>query len=169
MKKGITILLLSSLFLLGLSPNMMAQKFGYLNFNNLVVELPETKVADSKLQTYSEQLGKSIQAKGKALQEKFMAAQDAISKELWSPKKIQEEEAAITQEQQALAQEEQNAQQQVLAKREELYKPIFEKVNKAIEAVGKEGGYLMIFNESTGVLLYDDKTDDVTELVKAKL
>jgi len=169
MYKGITILLLSSLFLLGLSPNVMAQKFGYLNYNNLIVELPETKVADSKLQTYSEQLGKSIQAKGQALQEKFMAAQKAVESDIWSPKRIQEEETKLKQEQQALAAEEQDAQQKVMAKREELYKPIFEKVNKAIEAVGKEGGYLMIFNESTGILLYDSESDDVTALVKAKL
>ena len=54
-------------------------------------------------------------------------------------------------------------------KREELYKPILERVNAAMQAVAKENGYLLVFDTSTNVLLYADEALDVTNLVKAKL
>lgn len=54
-------------------------------------------------------------------------------------------------------------------KREELYKPILEKVNTAMQDVAKENGYLLVFDASTQVLLYAHESLDVTNLVKAKL
>ena len=54
-------------------------------------------------------------------------------------------------------------------RREDLYKPILEKVNKAMQDVAKENGYLLVFDTSTQVLLYADETLDVTKLVNAKL
>ena len=60
-------------------------------------------------------------------------------------------------------------QQLVQAKREELLKPILDKVDVAIKAVGKEGGYLYIFDTSTGATLYALESEDVLPKVKAKL
>ncbi len=54
-------------------------------------------------------------------------------------------------------------------KREELYKPILDRVNKAMQDVATENGYLMVFDSSTQVLLYADPSLDVTNLVKTKL
>ena len=45
-----------------------------------------------------------------------------------------------------------------------------EKVQKAIQDVGKEGGYTMIFDTSTfNAILFAEDSDDVTSQVKAKL
>ena len=49
-----------------------------------------------------------------------------------------------------------------------LLAPMIERVREAIDAVGKEHGYLYIFDTSTGVTLYNGG-DDVTDLVKTKL
>lgn len=54
----------------------------------------------------------------------------------------------------------------VTAKREELLKPILTKVDDAIKAVAKESGYAMIFDTSTGAMLFAADTDDVTALMK---
>ncbi|MEL6922954.1 MAG: OmpH family outer membrane protein, partial [Bacteroidota bacterium] len=149
--------------------NVQAQKFGYMNYNNLIVEMTETKAADAKLQTYQQQLANAFETKAKAFQEEFIKAQTIVQEGGKSPKEVQAMEAEFEQKRQALAKEEQELQQKILAKREELYGPVFEKVNQAVQAVGKEGGYIFIFNESTGLLLYDAPADDVTPLVKAKL
>ncbi|MBL7774643.1 MAG: OmpH family outer membrane protein, partial [Saprospiraceae bacterium] len=50
-----------------------------------------------------------------------------------------------------------------------LYKPILERVNTAMQAVAKEGGFLLVFDTSTQVLLYADESLDLTNLVRAKL
>ncbi len=64
------------------------------------------------------------------------------------------------------------AQNQLQEKQVELFQPIYAKVDKAIKAVGKENGFLYIFNAAQGgPLLYFDETKstDVTALAKAKL
>ena len=52
----------------------------------------------------------------------------------------------------------------------QLLKPIFEKADAAIKAIGKEGGFQMIFDSSTfNVLLFAEDSADIMPLVKAKL
>jgi len=69
-----------------------------------------------------------------------------------------------------LQQEEYDLGQQVNEKRAELLKPILEKIDVAIKAVGKEGGYTMIFDSSgMNVMLYNEGSENVMEKVKAKL
>ena len=48
-----------------------AQRFGFLNSQNLLAEYPEVKNADKQLQTYQEQLSKQYEGKAKALEAKF--------------------------------------------------------------------------------------------------
>ncbi|HNE30253.1 MAG TPA: OmpH family outer membrane protein, partial [Saprospiraceae bacterium] len=74
------------------------------------------------------------------------------------------------QKQQAYIQKfEEDAQQKVAAKRDELLQPILDKIDAAVKAVAKENGYLMIFDTSSGAMLFAADTEDVTELVKKKL
>ena len=56
---------------------------------------------------------------------------------------------------------------QVTEKREELLGPIYEKVNQAIKDVAKENSYQFIFDQN--VLLYAEDSQNVNDLVKAKL
>ncbi|NLA49455.1 MAG: OmpH family outer membrane protein, partial [Bacteroidales bacterium] len=53
----------------------------------------------------------------------------------------------------------------------ELFQPIYTRVDKVISDVGKENGFLYIFDVAKGFLLYFDesKSTDVLALVKAKL
>ena len=45
-----------------------------------------------------------------------------------------------------------------------------DKINKAIEAVGKENGFIYIFDTASQVILYNsDQSTDAEALVKAKL
>ncbi len=60
-------------------------------------------------------------------------------------------------------------EKQLGEKQAEGMKPILEKVNTAIEAVAKEGGFQYIFDTQAGVILYADESADVTSLVKAKI
>ena len=52
-----------------------------------------------------------------------------------------------------------------------LFKPIQEKVDKAIKEVGKENGFVYVFDTGSGVLLYFDETKstNIMPLAKAKL
>jgi len=51
-----------------------------------------------------------------------------------------------------------------------LLKPIYEKADIAVQAVGKENGFSMIFDSGAfNVVLFAEDATDVTPLVKAKL
>jgi outer membrane protein len=64
-----------------------------------------------------------------------------------------------------------NAQQQLQNKQTEVFQPIYAKVDKAIKDIGKENGFLYIFDVAKGSLLYFDETKstNIMPLAKAKL
>ena len=64
-----------------------------------------------------------------------------------------------------------NAQQQMQDKQLELLKPVYERVDKAVKDVGKENGFVYIFDIAKGALLYFDETKstNVMPLCRAKL
>ena len=63
-----------------------------------------------------------------------------------------------------------NAESEFESKRAELLKPILDKIQNAINTVGKEKGYTYIIDLATGAAVYvgDDATD-ITKDVKGKL
>jgi outer membrane protein len=54
-------------------------------------------------------------------------------------------------------------------KQSDLMKPVMDKVEQAIEAVRKEGGYAIIFDASNGAMVSADSTLDLTTQVIARL
>lgn len=166
-KQAKTLLLITFLMMGGLAVN--AQKFGHINSQQLLLDSPEVKAADDELKTYQASLlekGEKMVAEFEAEYKKYMA--DANSKTL-SPVQMQTKEAALAEKQQGIQKYELDMQQKLGMKRDELYKPIVENINIAIEAVGKEGNYTMIFDTATGALLHAVESEDLLLKVKAKL
>jgi outer membrane protein len=63
------------------------------------------------------------------------------------------------------------AQTQLQEQQVALTQPIFNKVDKAIKEVGKEGGFIYVLDVAKGSLLYFDETKstNIMPLVKTKL
>lgn len=165
MKKLFFVLLLA-----GAATSVSAQKYGHLNFGNLIALMPETKKADEQLKV----LRDSLVAKGgimaKAFQEKYVAALQEVQEGKLSPLQQQKMQEELEKEQQALANYEQEVQQKVQARREELLKPIIDKAEKAIEDISKENGYVLVFDTSVfNAVLFAQESDDLMPLLKAKL
>ena len=149
--------------------SLQAQKFGYINSAELLSEVPAVKAADSELETYQAQLVKSGEEMVKKLEAKFQAYSKEAQEGLLSQVQMQKKEEELGIEQQKIQKYELEVQNKILAKREELYKPILDKVKVTIENVGKENGYTMIFDTSTGTILHANDGDNVMSLVKAKM
>lgn len=144
-----------------------AQKFGYVNSQAILAEMPEVKQAEANLEALQKQLQKKGQSEIEKFQQDYVAVQQKAERGELSPKQQEEEAQRLKNKELELSQLEQEMMQQMQAKRSELLEPIYEKVNDAIEAVAKENGYTMIFDQ--GVLLYKEDSQDVSDLVKAKL
>lgn len=146
-----------------------AQKFGYLNSAQLLAELPEVKSADTQLETYQKQLMSSGESMVKKLETKYQAYAKEAQEGLLSQVEMQKKEQELSEEQQKIQAYEVEVQQKILSKREELYKPILDKVKVALEGIGKEEGYTMIFDSSAGTILHANDSENLMSKVKSKL
>ncbi len=164
MKKMLFIALLLSWSMAGLS-----QKFGYLNSAALLAEVPEVKQADANLKAFQNQLVKKGQEMAKELQEKAAMLERKKEQGTISPRDYQTQLAKLQEEEEAIGKYEQEVYAKLAKKREEEYRPILERVNKAMEEVARENGFLLVFDSSTQVVVYADEELNLAPLVKAKL
>ena len=141
-----------------------------INTTLLLQDMPEVQAVGTELETFQNQLMADGQAKVEAFEKNYVDYMTKVNNGELSKVEMAQMEQALTQEQQSIAVLEQEVQNKILAKREELMGPILEKVDVAIKAVGKEGGYTFIFDSSLqGSLLYAPDGDDVINLVMQKL
>lgn len=149
--------------------SISAQKFGYLNSALLLSELPDVKAVDSDLEAYQTQLVAAGEQMVKTFEEKYNKYMTDANNGVLSQVQMQQKEQELGTEQQKIQAYEVEVQQKILKKREELYQPILDKVKNALEAIGQENGYTMIFDASGGTILHANESEDVMPLVKAKL
>jgi len=152
-----------------LTLSVQAQKFGYINSQELIGQLSEVKEANAKIETLKKQLQKKGQDMITALQAKYTALQKKQADGMLSPQDIDRESKALKAEETTLAEFEQTSQQKIYEKSEELLAPIQTRINNAIKEVATDNGYTYIFDSSLGLVLYADPGTDVSALVKAKL
>lgn len=161
--------ILGILFCMLLGSQLYAQKFGYLNSQLLLSELPEVKMADANLQALQTQMEKKGQQMVQDLEAKYRELQKKEQSGEISPKALEEEARKLKEQEAEIGKYEQDMQKQLLTKRQEMLQPVLDRVNNAIKDVANENQFSYIFDSSAGILLYAQETFDVTALVKTKL
>jgi len=151
----------------GLSLTLSAQKFGHVNSNAILADMPEVKMAESNL----EALTKQLQAKGQQMVANYQAkvAEIQQNESDYSQNQLAAEAEKLQKTQNEIAQFEQDMMQQIDEKRASLLQPILDKVQNAIDQVAEAGEYTFIFDSGTGALLYAATGTDITDKVKAQL
>jgi outer membrane protein len=166
MMKMIGALLLTVVF----ACQVEAQKFGHVNTAALLDVMPEVNAADQILSAFQEGLIKGGEAKVTSFEASYKKYVDDRNSGLLSKVQQSDLEASLTKTQQEISQYEQQVQFQVLQKREELLKPILQRLDEAVQAEGKEGSYTFIFDSSVaGALLFAKESDDLLPAVKTRL
>ncbi|MGB3131968.1 MAG: OmpH family outer membrane protein [Saprospiraceae bacterium] len=161
--------ILFAILFTGLSLSIQAQKFGYLNSQVLLAELPEVKAADAEIQALQTQLEKKGQMMVQELENKYKELQRKEQSGEISPKALEDEAKKLKEQEAELGKFEQQMQKDVLEKRQTKLQPVIDKVNNAIKMVATENQFNYIFDSSAGILLYAQESMDVTSLVKTKL
>ena len=165
--------LLVSLFLVaGL---IHAQKFAFVDTQYILENIPEYAEAQSKLDELSSQWQKEIEAKFAEVDKMYKEYQ-AQSVLLPDDMKKKKEQEIVDKEKEA-----KNLQRQrfgkdgdLFKKRQELVKPIQEKVYNAIQEIATNNNYAIIFDKSGAMsMLYAnpkyDVSDDVLDILGASL
>jgi outer membrane protein len=151
--------------------NAMAQsyKFGHINRNEFIQAMPEFDSARVKLEKLSTELSNTAELLQVELNNKY----ETYLKEGKNLTDLvrQTKEQELQDAQKRLTDFQTNAQTQIQEKQVALFAPVTEKADKAIKEVGKENGYIYIFDLSQQQIIYVDeaKSTNVMPLAKAKL
>ncbi len=146
-----------------------AQKFGYINSQALLSEMPEIKVADIQVNAYQNELVSKVEQMAVLFESDYKAYMNEANSGTLSKLQQQKKEEALIAKQDELKKAEAEIQQKVVAKRDELYKPILEKVKMEIEKMGQEGKYTLIFDQVDNFLLHAADSENLLPALKSRL
>ena len=144
------------------------QKFGHVNYQEIIQAMPEF----SKARTEIEALTKQYEADLKSMYEELQKKGEAYEKEQATlPANIKERrEKELAEMQQKIQQNYQDNQQALAQAQQEKMNAITTKVLDAIKAVGQAGNYIYIMDMGSGVpYISTTLSTDVTAEVKKKL
>lgn len=147
---------------------IFAQKFGHLNSADIMQAMPEYKTAQTEIQNLEKQYGNELQLMESELAKKS----EAYEKEKATlPANIaQRRETELQEIYGRMQQFYQDSQMKLQQASQEKMNVLVEKITKAIKEVGVAGGYLYIFDTSSGIpYISETLSTDVTGEVKRKL
>lgn len=166
--KNRVIILLALLVFAGTS--LQAQKYGHLNFGNVIAALPETKNADDVLAAYQKKLVEAGEKMASSFQANYTKFVEMVQSGSLNPGQQQEEEKELQKRQQEILDYEQSIPPKLQGKRDELLQPIIDKVNLAIKKIARANGYIMVFDTSIfNAILFAGESEDLMPLVRAEL
>ena len=148
-----------------------AQKFAYVDTEYILNKIPEFKQAQDKLDDFSEDWQEEIEAKYTEVEQMYRAyQQDQVL--LTDDMKIKREEAIINKENEAknLQQKYFGPEGSLYLKKQELIRPIQDKIFDAIQKLAENNKYQIVFDSSSDlIMLYKnenlDKSDQVLKLM----
>ncbi len=159
---------LSVALLAGVTAFGQELKFGHIDVQKFVSELPEKIQAEKTLQEEAAKLEDQLKVMGADLEKKYtdyMTQRESLPELIRATK-----EKEIQDADQRIKNYQMMAQQTLSQKEQQLLHPIIEKVQKAIDEVGHDNGLIYIFDISSQVVLYhSDNSLDVAPMVKNKL
>jgi outer membrane protein len=150
----------------GLSFGADAQKFGHIDAQNLLLNLPERVEAQSTIESAAREYETEMIRMQEDLQTKYAEYQAKAG--TWPAAILEQKERELQSIDQGLQEFSQTVQADLASIEEALLTPMIERVRTAIESVGSEHGFTYIFDSSMGATLYNGG-QDVTDLVRTKL
>ena len=163
--------LLLILAIFSLATMVQAQKFAYVDTDYILNKIPEFQQAQDKLDALSADWQKEIENKYADVEQMYRAYQQEQVL-LTDDMKTKREEAIIAKENDAkdLQQKYFGPEGALYTKRQELVKPIQDKIHDAIQQLAANNKYQVIFDSSSDlIMLYKnnnlDKSDKILDLM----
>ena len=167
MKKYVLFLLIS----LSIALQGNAQKYGYIDSDYILNNMPEYTDAKEKLDKFAERWMKEIEDRYEVLdnrRKEFLRVEAILPEE--ERKKRMEELEELEQETRELQQMRFGVSGDLFAKRKELIEPIQDKIFEALTEVASRGKYSFIFDKANqSNLIFADPKFDVSKLVMRQL
>ncbi|MDR1681661.1 MAG: OmpH family outer membrane protein [Prevotellaceae bacterium] len=164
-------MLLTLALMAGIVFSASAQKMAYVNTEYILKKIPAYKTAQDQLDKLSQQYEKEIESRYQKLEELYKSYQ-AEKVLLTDDMKQRRENEIIAKEKEAKELQRQYFGQggTMEKKKDELIKPIQEKITSAINELATQDGYAMIFDSaSNAAILFAAPRYDLSDKVLEKL
>lgn len=150
-----------------MSTAAFSQKTAYINFQQLIAAMPETKQATDTLQKYQQELAKDGQYLVAEYTRKLQEYDSLGAK--WTQQIKEMKEKELQDAQAGIQDYRQRMEEKLQLKDQQLLVPIMDKAKKALKAVATEKGYTLVIDNSKDEVLIGSDADDLMAPVKAKL
>ncbi len=163
--------LLTLVLVAGVALSASAQKFAYINTEYILKKIPAYKTAQDQLDKLSQQYQKEIETRYTALEEmykKYQADKVLLTEDM----KQRRENEIITKEKEAKELQRQyfGDDGTLSKKKDELFKPIQEKISAAVKDLATQDGYHVIFDTAANPsMIYTAPRYDLSDKVLEKL
>ncbi len=150
---------------------VFSQKYAYIDSEYILGNVPEYKEAQAELDRIAALWQKEIEAKFKTIDSMYKSYQvEAITLPDNLKKNREDQIIAAEQDAKNLQKRRFGKDGDLFKKREELVKPIQDKVFSAIEEYAKEKGYAFVFDVSGAMtIVYADEKFDINDAILEKL
>lgn len=152
-------LLLCTMLMSLYTQQVNAQKVGHVNSVQLIDSLKEAKQASVALRQYEQSLAKTGEDMVAVFQQKLKAFQEEVKKGSLTSNQQKQKESELEVDQNAIVNYRESMRSSLDKKRQELVKPILEKINTALKEIGVAEQYQFIFDSSVGMLYFRDSED----------
>jgi len=152
-----------------MSASVSAQKFGFVDSEYILRNIPSYEAAQDELDNLSQAWEQEVQKEYTAIEEMYKSYK--AERVLLSEEMREKREGEIIAKENSVKELQQKyfgSEGELFKKREELVKPIQDAVYKAIKEMAAEGGYAIIFDTAGGAsILYSnprfDKSDEILQ------
>ena len=148
-----------------MSVSAFAQKLAYVDFNELVMLMPEMDEARATLEENSKTNEEIMMAMYEEYQSKYQQYEQKSS--TWTAAVLEAKQRELMEIEQRLQQTQQSLQQEIQQLQQNLQAPIMEKANKVVNDLAKAKGIAAVFEVSS--LLYVDPAQMVNLTPEARV
>ncbi len=158
-------------FLFTLTLGLSAQKYGFVDTEYILKNVPAYEAANEQLNQESQKWQKEIEAiysEVETMYQNYQTESVFLSNEM----KVKKEEEIVSKEKEARALQTKyfGPNGELNKRRETLIKPIQDEIYNAIRELAEEDGYAAIFDKaSAGVILFSDSKYDKSDVILEKL
>jgi len=144
-------------------------KFGHINAQELIMMMPERDSASVRMENYGRELQDQIEAMQVEFNNKLNVYQQRHAE--WSASILEMRQRELQELQVRIQEFQQTAQEDFQRMQQVLLRPVIDRANNAIEAVGKREGFIYIFDISSGSIPFfnTEHSVDVLPLVRQEL
>jgi len=137
-----------------------AQKFAHVNSTELVQLCPEADQVRATMAASQKEAQETYQAMADEFNTKYQQYQQKA--QTWTQAIKESKEKELTEIQQRIQEFGQSIEAELQQQQQQLWAPIYEKVNKTIQDIAKNGGYIYVFDQAAAIYIDPAQSVDIT-------